>query len=221
MQDIKFYRVSHNTFGTRGFPWIGTISKGIKYSHRCYKCGGVKTYAEGDITGILEKAKGIKWPDVLGCGHFPFFIISSRVLEAFDKEQLLSFPYHRVFIEKPYPKRLDEQCMPEYYWIDGPKMFGAELDFEASGFVDNKFCSVCGIRTDNIERTFDLQDKGFSYVFKKGTWNGDHLFTTDISRTRFFCTDRILDCAKKYKLTNFKFIPIENGNELNGGIRYL
>lgn len=220
MNDVKFFRVSHNTFGTRGFPWISTISEGLKDTYRCYKCGRVKTYAEGDITGILEKEKGTKWSDVLGCGHFPLFIISSRILEAFDKEQLLTFPYHRVFIEKPYPKRLDEQYMPDYYWVDGLKMLGAELDFEASRFVDNTFCSECGTRTYNIEKTFELQDKGFSYIFKKDTWNGSNLFVTELSHTALFCTDKIFECAKKYKLTNFKFTPIEDGNNLTG-IKYL
>lgn len=191
---------------------MSVVVEGIQDIYFCKTCKRVITYALGDIRGILDKEKGTKWSDVLGCGHFPFLIISDRVLEAFIKENVSSFPYHRVFIEKPYPKRLDISSMPDYYWIDGSKMLGAKLDFKESGFVDNRFCPECSTRTDNIEATYDLHSRGFSYVFKKNTWDGSDLFVTDISRTRFFCTDKVVKCAQKYKLTNFNFVPIEKGN---------
>ena len=220
MDDLRFYRISDNTIGTKGSPWMPTITEGLQDIYNCKTCRRVIAYAKGDITGRLDKEKGTKWSDVLGCGHFPFLIISERVLEAFDKENIQEFPYHRVFIDAPYPKRLDISTIPNYYWVDGSKMPGAKIDFKESRFVDNRFCPECGTRTDNIGATYELQSKGFSYVFKKDTWNGSDLFVTDISNTAFFCTDKVLKCAKKYKLTNFHFVPIEKGDELKG-IKYL
>jgi hypothetical protein len=56
--------------------------------------------------------------------------------------------------------------------------------------------------------------------FKEGTWNGSNLFTTDIAETHFFCTEVFVECARKYKFTNFRFIPIEEGHGYGKEIKY-
>ena len=96
------------------------------------------------------------------------------------------------------------------------------MDFEASGFVDVRFCAECGTRTDEISATFHRQHSGvWQYVFRRGTWNGSNVFTTDLSPCRFFCTEAVVDCARKYKLTNFRFIPVEEGaNFKSKGLDY-
>lgn len=220
MENTRFFTVSNNIFNTSGVPWIQEISEGLIVEKTCNTCLRTFEYPKGDITVVLESETGTKWSDVLGCGHYPLLIVSCRVIEAFEKEKLLSFPYHKVYIEKPYPKRLDEVSMPDYYWIDGPKMLGAKLNFQASKFVECGFCPECGTREIDQIKTFELQDKGYSYIFKNDTWNNSDLFVTDLSDTLFFCTDKILDCAKKYNLSNFRFIPVETANDLKG-INYL
>jgi hypothetical protein len=113
---------------------------------------------------------------------------------------------------------LSDKIPAKYFWIDGAKLRGALIDFELSGFVGVKFCPECGTRTDDIEKTYDkqyAQGARFSYVFQGNSWNGLHLFTTDISNTKFFCTERFVACAQKHNFTNFRFIPIEEGDGLN------
>jgi len=53
-------------------------------------------------------------------------------------------------------------------------------------------------------------------------WNGAQLFTTDLSPCVFFCTEAVVDCARKKKLTNFRFVPVEEGaNPKSKGLDYM
>ena len=97
-----------------------------------------------------------------------------------------------------------------YFWLDGQKIQGAMLDFEESGFVNVQFCPECNTRTDDIGATFDRQhSRVYPYAFRPGTWTGLNLFTTDLSHCSFFCTEAVVECARKHKLTNFRFVPAE------------
>ena len=219
---MLFYTIRHNTFSTRGFPWISTIIEGLSRSTNCPTCGGIDRYPVGDIKVSLELNKGTKWPDVLGCGAEPLLIVSDRTIRAWRNEKVGEFPMHRVRIIQPYPKKLEGLDPPDYYWIDGKKMRGALLDFEMSGFVDVKFCSLCRNRTDNITTTYRLQNsKVCPFVFRPNSWHGANLFTTDLSDASFFCTDVLVACATKHSLTNFRFIPVEEGTAAGSkGLRY-
>jgi hypothetical protein len=220
----QFFTISHNSFHKVGFPWISSLTEGFGQIYYCKTCDRSLHYASGQIAAILERHKGSKWSDILGCGAFPFFIVSGKVIESWEKEGIGSFPIHKVIIQSPLPKKLVGTAPPDYYWIDGGKLKGALMDFEASGFVDVKFCPECGTRTNNISATFKRQHslEVCRYVFRPSSWNGLHLFTTDISDTAFFCTEAVVNCAKKYGLTNFRFIPIDEGiNAESKGLTYL
>jgi hypothetical protein len=220
---MKFFSVSNNSVYKMGFPWIQTISSGAEDLPPCQVCGGLGTNIAGDITISLTPGKGTKWPDLMGIGHYPLFIVSERVLDAWRREHVGKYPHHRVEILPPLPKTMKDLSPPAYFWIDGGKMRGALVDFKASGFVGVKFCPACNRRLENTSATYDRQhSKTWPYAFVPGSWKGENLFTTDISDTRFFCTDVVLECARKYKLTNFRFIPIEEGNGSGSkGVEYL
>lgn len=136
----RFFSVSHNSTYTRGYPWLTTLKEGFGAVYHCGTCGRVLHYATGEMAAVLEPHKGTQWADVLGCGHFPFFIVSERVLECWEQEAVGSFPGAEVRLLPPIPKKLGDKPAPRYYWIDGTKMRGALVDFDASGFVDVKFC---------------------------------------------------------------------------------
>ena len=70
----------------RGFPWIQTLGAGFQRIYLCKRCapeGRSIRYARGTVEAFLDVKKGVDWPDVIGCGHFPFFILSERALSAF------------------------------------------------------------------------------------------------------------------------------------------
>lgn len=225
MTTPRFFSVGHNSFSKRGFPWIQSLSKGFRQFYLCKQCASSRSimYADGPVEAVCDPRKGVKWPDIIGCGHFPFFILSERTIRAFSADGIGEFPHHAVLIQPPLPKKLAVLPAPRYFWLDGQKMKGALLDFDASGFVGMRFCAACGTRTDDITTTFDRQDSGtYPYAFRHNTWNGTHLFTSDLSHTAFFCTERVLDCARRHKLTNFRFVPVEEGvNSGSTGMEYL
>jgi hypothetical protein len=169
-------------------------------------------YAAGAVEAFCDSKKGVQWPDVVGCGHFPFFILSERALRAFSAAGIGDLPHHPVLIQPPLPKKLAAAPAPRYFWLDGQKMRGALPDFEASGFVGVQFCPECGTRTDDISATFQRQhSRVYPYALQAETWSGSHLFTTDLSPCAFFCTQAVVECAREHQLTNFRFIPVEEG----------
>jgi hypothetical protein len=171
----------------------------------------------------LEKSKANKWPDVFGSGSEPSFtIVSHRVLDAWEAEGIGAFPCFPVRIAPPFPKTLTTEP-PMYYRLDYKKMVGAELDFEASGFVNARICEVCGnFRYDMLQTDFLRHGKIRPRVLKPDTWNGSHVFCPKQPERFMFCTDKVVDCAHKYKLTNFDFCPIEIASSGTGfkGVDY-
>jgi hypothetical protein len=218
-----FFSVGHNSNYNRGFPWISEIVEGLHRGWHCDQCGVDEYYTEGDLRVRLESKKGTMWPDVLGCGHHPLFIVSGRVLEDWRRDGIGSFPARRLEFAPPLPIRLQDIDCPTYFWIDGDKLLGAKLDFDASGIVDNRFCPGCGTRADDICKTYERQHSAvWPFTFVPGTWNGANLFTTDLSSAAFFCTDKVVDCGRQHRHTNFRFIPVEEGHATSSkGLQYL
>lgn len=180
-------------------------------------------HAYGPVEAYLDSQEGVKWPDIIGCGHFPFLVLSERALRAFSTEGIGEFVHYEVVIQPPLPKKLEVLNTPRYFRIDGRKMRGARLDFDSSGYVGVKFCPECGTRTDDIGATLKrILSRVYPFVFHPGSWNGANLFTTDLSPCSFFCTKAVLDCARKHRLTNFRFIPVEKGGyRRSKGLDYL
>ena len=218
----SFFSISDNTLSTRGYPWIGSIVEGRTPLSFCIACRAPQNHANGKIKVLFERRKGTKWADALG-GEY--FIVSQRVIDCWEIEGIGVLPIQPVEIAEPYPKKLEGTEPPKYFWIDGRKLNGALVDFQASGYVNFGFCSECGRRIENISETFKRQyatGAKFSYVFQENTWNGLNLFTTNISYRKFFCTEKIVECARKYRLTNFRFIPIEEGAAFaSKGLKYM
>lgn len=220
---MVFHTVSHNSFSTKGYPWINHIQTGLIIRDKCRSCGVRLCQPEGNIRVTLEPTKGTRWPDVLGCGAYPLFIVSSNTIDAFQKAGISNLLMGKVEIFGSLPNKLQSHTPPNYFWIDGNQLGGAELDFDASGFVGVKFCPECKNRTHDIGATYDRQRSGnWPLVIKEGSWNGLQLFTTNLSPTAFFCTATIVEIAQIYKLTNFRFVPITLGDPPeHRGIRYL
>jgi hypothetical protein len=182
----------------------------MKLDPECPECGADGRSPTGDLRGLLDLNRATHWPDAIGCGAYPLLIVSERVAEAWGATG--DYPAHRIEFIDPIPTGLRGVTRPEYFWIDGSAMPGARLDFEASGYVGVHFCSTCGRRMDDISKTYDRQHSGvWPYAFVDGSWNGAHLFTTDLSPGVFFCSEDLANISRQCCHTNLRFTPIEQG----------
>ncbi|MCY3820165.1 MAG: hypothetical protein OXH52_12505 [Gammaproteobacteria bacterium] len=119
----------------------------------------------------------------------------------------------RMSIGEPVPERLKLAEAPTYYWVDGTKHRAAAMNYDASGFVGVTLCEECGRVTYDIPKTNARMygDPPAPIVFDYDPTFGMDLFTTDMTPFTFFCTERVLECAKRHRLINVAFRPVEKG----------
>lgn len=202
---------------TRNYsPWISEFVNKEDYciiEHSCSICGlkymaqRSESYYDRPMKALLYT--GNRWTDIIGSGERSFFtIISQRVLEIWESEGIGKFPSFPVTVIPPYKKMTEPP--PMYHRLDYKKMEGAELDLEVSGFISPKYCEVCQTHSyDWIQSDRMKNFKITPYVIKEGTWNGDNVFRPSYPEGFMFCTEKVVDCAAKYKMTNFCFTPLE------------
>ncbi len=208
-----FYTFGDNTFSTRGFAWAASIHSRSEVVHQvCPKCGSVKYYPQGAFDVTLEQ--GSKFPDVLGCGAYPFLIISAKVTKAWQEAGICCFHTYAVKIAEIKSARLKDLTPPQYYRveIDGSCL----IDLEASGAKVVKFCPECH---HLVTQPSVLN----SYRMVSGSWDGSSLFRDQVHYPRVsFCTETIVRIAFQHRLTNFRFEPMAGPiNPGNKGIDYL
>ena len=219
---MAFYSIGDNSFYKRGFPWITGLF-GMGYAPRCPECRSERPYFKGPFEARMEFQKGSKWPDMLGCGGPVVMIVSDRTVEAWKREKVGTTPVFPVKIVSKLPKKLQGTKPPDYFVVDGTQLVGAELDHSASGFVGVEKCGQCGAINYDIGATYDKRHASVHpYAFVAGSWNGANFFTTSWSQYLFFCTEELIRVARDYRLSNFRFTPVEDGDAIgNKGIDYL
>jgi hypothetical protein len=208
----RFYEVGDNTSYTRGVPEIGEIFVGLNNDGECPKCGVSRREPAGDLQVSLYTKRAEFWPDAIACGDYPCFVVSENFVNAMRGRGVRLELGGKVEFVMADKGGLSLEDAPAYFWIDGNKHFAATMDFESSGFVDVRFCEICGTRSDNIGLTYDRQhaDPAPPTVFNYNASSGLDLFTTDLAPTAFFSTDRAFNCAKHHKLTNLAFRHVES-----------
>lgn len=221
----SFFNVSDDSFGMHSFPWGQRILKGLELVKVCYACadGGRRIERpHGEVELLLQKDKGTRWPDVLGCGAWPLFVVSRRILLDWNSAGIRDVVAYPVRLATPLPRKLQTIPPPDYFWLDGEQMLGARLDLEASGFVGVSVCEKCGTQLYDIKATYQRQHGAtFPMEFIKSSWSGADVFTTNLSPGVFFCTERVFECAKNNRHTNFRFVPSAVAASPSAGIKYL
>ncbi len=209
----QFYEIDHNTAYTRGVPEIYEIVDGLVDCGTCSTCGVSRREPSGDLRVRLGKTRAKFWPDAIACGEYPCFVVSERFVNAMRECGVRLELGGEVEFVEPNESGLSLDDAPQYYWIDGKQHFAARMNFEASGYVDVRFCPECGVRSDNISMTHRRQhaDPPPGTVFDYDETSGLDLFTTDLAPTAFFCTEQVFECARRNKLTNLYFSPVEKG----------
>lgn len=209
----SFYTFGDNSFFTRGFTWAASIHPRSEVIHQiCPECGSVKHFPSGDFDVTLEK--GSKYPDVLGCGAYPFLIVSEKVIGAWQDEGLDCFHTYKVNVAENKSTKLRNLTSPQYFRIeiDGR----CRIDLEASGAKIIQLCPKCHhlITDPPVLRGFAMAS---------GSWDGSVLFRDPVYFPMIsFCTNTALEIAFRHRLTNFRFEPmagpLDPGNK---GIEYL
>jgi len=117
----------------------------------------------------------------------------------------------RVEFVGPNETGLSLNDAPEYFWADGNPSRAGQMDFDGSGYVEVRFRPDCGVRSNDISRTYDRQhaDPAPGQIFDYDDSSGLDLFTKDLAPTAFFRTSRVYDCARRHKLTNIEFRSTE------------
>ena len=155
----------------------------------------------------LDPNRGTQWPDMIGDGHLVWlFIISGRFVDALRAERIRVELGGRIGFTGPVPKRLSLADAPDYHWLDPERHRAARMDCAASGIVGVERCVSCGRQSYVIKASSDESPPVFEYDASLGL----DLFTTDMGK-RFYSTERVLECARKYRLMNVAFWPVEEG----------
>jgi hypothetical protein len=211
----SYYCFDDNSVFTHGFTWAMSIHPRSEMVHRaCRECGWVDHYPSGAFDVTVEG--GTKYPDVLGCGAFPFLIVSERVVAVWREAGVAAFHTHPVNVAKVKSKRLVALAPPQYHRveIDGRCV----LDLAASGIGPVSMCPGCQHVITPPRMHGDQR-----YIPTPGSWDGADLFRDITVYPRLsFCTDRILRLAGQHRLTNFRFEPMAGPFDARSkGIDYL
>jgi hypothetical protein len=213
-QAEAFYTFRHNSFHTRGFTWAWNIvPRSEMHFRECSECGTVEEYPSGAFDVVVEG--GTKYPDILGCGAYPFLIVSEAVITAWHAANITCFHSYPVGIAEVKAKKLREVVPPLYFRveIDGT----CQIDLSASGVKLVSICPQCG----HIIEDPSSYEHGYQMV--PGSWDGCALFRDPIVYPRVsFCTGEVLRIAGQHRFSNFRFEPMEElYDPASKGIQYL
>jgi hypothetical protein len=148
----------------------------------------------------------------------PLLIWSDRAVTAWKSRGWEPLPLGQVEIVGSIPNKLRKLSPPKYFWIDGSELKRVDLDFEKSGFVNANVCAVCGGLNYDVSATYDRQGASppAQFTFEVLPPRCCKLFSVTMSPYIFFCSDGLVDLAREFKLTNFRFIPLEYGVAYSG-----
>ncbi len=216
---MKFFQVTGNSVEKNWYASVETIISGLTYLPLCEKCGRVRIkFAEKLIAKVSSKKN--KWPDWLDCPLGPSIILSERVLETWKAEKVGEFPARELFIEQPITGLLKKREQPKYFWVETSKIAGIQLDWEASRYFNLRCCVACRELSYDRDHFQSFMQKT-PLVLINSSWNGANLFTAE-GAGYIFCTEALVKSAARQKFTNFRFVPVEEGDGVDvEGIDYL
>ncbi len=209
--NTKHYRLSNNSFHTRGFAWATSmVPKSDVYYRKC-PCGAIETYPVGAFGVVIDS--GMKYPDILGCGAYPMLIVAERVVDIWRSTTRGGFLIYPVDIAEVRSKSLKAVTPPRYYRVEVEGR--CEIDLGASGGVLLHQCECHHLITEP-----PMLDR---FIMQPGSWDGSDLFRDhDLYPRVTFCTEKVMEIASEHRLTNFRFEPMQGPFDYaSKGIDYL
>jgi hypothetical protein len=154
--------------------------------------------------GIDINARGKNWPDILGNGGGALrFWVSDKVLNSLATEQISIREATAMPIAKIAGKTLQKKQAPRYFVLQA--VAGIEVDYAASGIPLDE--------TGKPVLSREMQLHPPKNILKLSSWNGSDLFSWSNrggnTGLELFCTERVIEIAKRDGWTNVKFEPIE------------
>lgn len=210
-----FYRFRHNSSYTRGFTWAASIiARSEMIDLVCSECGAVKDYPSGAFDVIVEE--GVRYPDILGCGAYPFLIVSEAVITAWHEAGITCFHTYPVGIVEVKSRKLRDITPPRYFRVEIDGQY--KIDLAASGIEVISLCRECLHLVTRPKYPFE-----HSYQRVPGSWDGSSLFCDPVLFPRVnFCTQVAIDLARQHRLTNFRFEPMDKPPDpASKGLDYL
>jgi len=190
------YRFSDNSIYNPQFVWAAEIyPRSEIFNRTCSRCNSRESYPIGAFDVILED--GTQYPDVLGCGAFPFLIVSNRVVDHWNHANITAFHVYPVGIAEIRTEGLRIADPPDYFRIeiDGR----CHIDLQASGLSVKQHCQKC-----HHLSTEPLVASGFAMT--PNSWDGSSVFRDhDLYPHVNFCTKLLVELAHKHQHTNFRF----------------
>lgn len=208
-----FYEFSNNSSYNRIFTGAWRIHpRSAMIYHECPQCGAGEEYPSGAFDVDVEG--GTKYPDILGCGAYPFLILTDAVVTAWRQADIDCFQSYPVGIADIKSKKLRDVPPPRYWRIEIEGT--CRIDLRASGVEVVKFCPECHYLV-----TRPTMASGFQIV--KGSWNGCPVFRDAELYPRVnFCTQKVLEVARQNRFTNFRFEPMQGPFDSSSkGVDYL
>lgn len=196
MTHSAFLVISHNSIHYKRYAWASRIIPRSNYvENLCENYGVVEKYPSGAFDVIIER--GSLYPDCLGCGSYPFFIVSKRVVDLWHGHGIKCFDTFPVKVADVKSKKLQTATPPDYFRIEVTG--SCRVSLEGSGLKVIRQVPKCHYLVTDPP----VPNK---YVFEDNSWSGDHLFRdVELYPRVVFCTEKMLSIASDNKLSNFRF----------------
>lgn len=210
---MQFFKVTHNsTYNDQFARAYKIMPKSEVEISICPECNAVQKIPKGAFNVAVEG--GNQYPDILGCGAYPFFIISAKVVTDWEKNGVCNFAQYPVNIARDESNVSTVDKPPSYFRIE-PEGH-CKIDLEASGLQVIRHCPKC-----NYLKTQPTVPQG--YQIAANSWDGSEIFRDPNLYPRvIFCTHKIMNLANQFQHTNFRFEHMEGPFDLrSSGIDYL
>ena len=203
-----FFIVRNNQTYLNRYAWANTILwTDFALRPQCEICGDDGAETPGGFDVVV--GQGSKYPDILGCGHVPYFILSDRAVETWKRHGITNFDQYRVTVRIAKPKLL-RGVTPPTYWRIEPRGKCA-VDLEAKGLIPERWCE----EHKRYRRKITIHVS--KTVLVPGTWDGSDLFR-DVNYSRYvvMCTKRLADICIAEKLLCFRFDRLDKAEIFPG-----
>lgn len=199
---MPLYSVTDNTIEEKQWTWaIEALPRLATVSRRCDVCHRGRLYPGRYPERALdaEVEDGTSYPDILGCGSYPFFILSEATLLNLESHGVEGFQPFPLTITKATGPIIEAVTPPRYHHLK--IAVGCELDFHAMGVSVLGHCSKCYFT--RLDPSYD-----FNLVVREKSLRGYDLFVSEFLDCMAICTSRFKDIVEQNHGTNFEFTEI-------------